>query len=162
MKRIKLRQDGSIKYVLDNSHAAEWTVGDIIADYNAKHSPYFEKRFGSDDDGYGKENYQLLVYSDSCFAGGAIFYVQYEWLTLELLGFKPAYTHFGIGTNVLELLETFAKEHNLYGIKLDTWDFQAKDFYIKNGFYVWGEFKDCPPGTITYFMRKDLRKDTDA
>ena len=28
----------------------------------------------------------------------------------------------------------------------------------KNGYTVYGEIKDCPPGTIKYFLKKNVRK----
>ena len=28
------------------------------------------------------------------------------------------------------------------------------EFYKKLGYIVWGEFKDCPPGTIHYYLYK--------
>lgn len=39
---------------------------------------------------------------------------------------------------------------------METWDFQAKGFYEKNGYTVFAEIKDCPPGTICYFLKKEF------
>jgi hypothetical protein len=37
---------------------------------------------------------------------------------------------------------------------VETWDFQALDFYKINGYEVFGKIEDCPPGTIEYHLKK--------
>ena len=39
---------------------------------------------------------------------------------------------------------------------LDTFDFQAKDFYLKHGYEVFGILDDCPKGHKRYYMKKVL------
>ena len=46
------------------------------------------------------------------------------------------------------------KENLLVGIRMGTWNFQAKLFYEKLGYKVFGEIKDCPPNTIHYDLKK--------
>ena len=62
-------------------------------------------------------------------------------------------------------VENLAKKLNMNGIRVETWDFQAKGFYEKQGFEVFAELKDCPPKTIEYQLCKYLwdkeRKITD-
>ena len=41
-------------------------------------------------------------------------------------------------------------------IHLDTFDFQAKDFYLKHGYEVFGVLDDCPKGHKRYYMKKVL------
>jgi hypothetical protein len=38
----------------------------------------------------------------------------------------------------------------------DTFDFQAKDFYLKQGYEIFGVLKDCPSGHKRYYMKKIL------
>ena len=54
----------------------------------------------------------------------------------------------------MKICQEFAKENNCIGVQLDTWNFQAPEFYKKLGYIVWGEFKDCPPGTTHYYLYK--------
>lgn len=49
----------------------------------------------------------------------------------------------------------YDEDINQTGIRMETWDFQARGFYEKNGYNVFGEIKDCPPGTICYFLKKE-------
>lgn len=62
----------------------------------------------------------------------------------------------GLGTLLLEEVERVAKENGSHLIHLDTFDFQAKDFYLAHGYSVFGELKDCPKGHTRYFMSKVL------
>ena len=41
-------------------------------------------------------------------------------------------------------------------VDLDTFDFQAKPFYEREGSSVFGVLEDYPPRHTRYFMRKDL------
>lgn len=63
-----------------------------------------------------------------------------------------------IGTSLIKKIEEFAQKNDLTGIRMETWDFQAKGFYEKMGYKIWGEMKDCPPGTICYFLEKKFIK----
>lgn len=93
-------------------------------------------------------------YGEAC--GGLFGHVEYNWLCLDQLYVDNVCRGQNIGTQLMHKAEDYAKEHNLTGIKLDTWDFQAKPFYEKLGYEVYAELKDCPPGTITYFLKKEL------
>lgn len=62
----------------------------------------------------------------------------------------------GLGTLLLEEVERVAKENGSHLIHLDTFDFQAKDFYLVHGYSVFGELEDCPKGHTRYFMSKVL------
>ena len=54
-------------------------------------------------------------------------------------------------------IEEFAKKENLTGVRMETWDFQARGFYEKNGYTVFAEIKDCPPKTTCYFLKKNTK-----
>ncbi|WP_419727432.1 hypothetical protein [Terrisporobacter petrolearius] len=49
-----------------------------------------------------------------------------------------------------------AKEEKCNLIHLDTFDFQAKDFYIKNGYEIFGVLDECPKNHKRYFLKKSL------
>jgi len=101
------------------------------------------------------KNSNFLAFDNDKLIGGAIGFVQYNWYFLDLLYVAEKYRGQNIGTSLLKQLEKFAKEQNLTGIRMETWDFQAKEFYEKNGYTVFGEIKDCPPKTICYFLKKN-------
>lgn len=82
----------------------------------------------------------------------------YCWrvLAIDVLWVKEAYRKMGYGTQLLQELEKVAKEEKCSMIHLDTFDFQAKGFYEKNGFEVFGTLENCPPGHARYYMKKEI------
>ncbi len=57
---------------------------------------------------------------------------------------------------MLNEAETIAKDMGSKLVHLDTFDFQAKDFYLKQGYNVFGKLEDCPESHVRYFMSKIL------
>ena len=80
------------------------------------------------------------------------------WSTAEvsILWVDEAYRKQGLGSQVLCAVEKEAKENGCTIIVLDTFDWQAKGFYEKNGYSVFGELKDCPKGHSRYCMSKSF------
>ena len=101
------------------------------------------------------KNCNFLAFDDDKLIGGAIGFVQYNWYFLDLLYIDDEYRGQDIGTNLIKQIEAFAKKEKLTGVRMETWDFQARGFYEKNGYVVYAEIKDCPPGTIDYFLKKE-------
>lgn len=82
----------------------------------------------------------------------------YCWscLYIDSLWVNDNYRKQGYGSKLLYEIERGAKEHGCYLIHLDTFDFQAKDFYIKHGYKVFGILGDCPKGHKRYYMKKNI------
>ena len=53
-------------------------------------------------------------------------------------------------------VERAAAEAHCTLIHLDTFDFQAKDFYLRHGYEVFGVLEDCPEGHCRYYLKKRL------
>ena len=53
-------------------------------------------------------------------------------------------------------IEKLAKKEHLTGVRMEKWNFQAKEFYEKNGYSVFAEIENCPPGTIDYYLKKEF------
>ena len=64
--------------------------------------------------------------------------------------------HQGLGAILLNKVEEKAKQLCATLSHLDTFDWQAKDFYIKHGYEVFGVLDDCPKGQKRYYMKKVL------
>ena len=77
----------------------------------------------------------------------------YGFLLVELLALGPAKGR-GLGREVMALAEAEAKRRGLVGMWLDTWTFQAPDFYRKLGFVECGRITDYPPGHDRIFYVK--------
>lgn len=103
-----------------------------------------------------RKYYNLGVYEDEKLIGGAVGIIQFGWYFLEELWIDEKYRGENIGTMLIEKIEKYAKENNLLGVRMETWNFQAKGFYEKMGYKVYATFEDCPPGTIDYFLKKKI------
>ncbi len=62
----------------------------------------------------------------------------------------------GLGSRLLEAVEEIAAERGCTLIHLDTFDFQAKDFYVRHGYEVFGILNDSPEGHCRYYLSKRL------
>lgn len=62
----------------------------------------------------------------------------------------------GLGSQLLTEVERTAKEKGCYLIHLDTFDFQAKEFYEKHGYKVFGTLEDCPKEHCRYYLMKKI------
>ncbi len=93
--------------------------------------------------------------TEGAIAGGLWGYISYGYLFVELLCMGPARGQ-GIGTAVMALAEEEARRHGCVGIWLDTFTFQAPEFYQKLGFTAFGRIADHPPGQARIFYLKRL------
>ena len=64
----------------------------------------------------------------------------------------------GLGTKLLKEAENRAKKLGATIAILDTFSFQAEDFYLKNGYKVFGRISDYPKENQEFvFLKKDLK-----
>ncbi|WP_407272895.1 GNAT family N-acetyltransferase [Radiobacillus sp. PE A8.2] len=62
----------------------------------------------------------------------------------------------GYGSSLLNEIEILARNKGCRLIFLDTFSFQAPEFYKKHGFKVVGKLEDHPQGFEQYFLEKRL------
>ena len=62
----------------------------------------------------------------------------------------------GLGTRLLAEAEAEAARRGCIGVHLETTSFRALPFYRKQGYTVFGELEDCPPGHTCFLLRKSL------
>lgn len=79
-----------------------------------------------------------------------------QWLFIDLLAVPEQGRGQGIGSKLMQMAEDLARESGCIGIWLDTFDFQAPQFYEKLGFSQFGELVDYPPGHKRHFFQKRL------
>ena len=75
---------------------------------------------------------------------------------VDTLWVDETYRGKGLGAKLLEEVEKAAKEKGCYLIHLDTFDFQAKEFYEKQGYEVFGVLDDCPTEHCRYYLKKNI------
>jgi GNAT superfamily N-acetyltransferase len=80
----------------------------------------------------------------------------YGWMFIELLIIDEKLRGGGIGTELMRRAEEEARRRGCHGIWLDSFSFQAPDFYRRLGYEIFGVLDDYPPGDRRYFLKKRL------
>lgn len=88
--------------------------------------------------------------------GGLIGYVHWGWLEIDIVWVDEFYRGKGIGKHLVDYAEHKALDTGAKRAKLNTFDFQAKEFYEKLGYVLYGRLEDYPEGHTLYYLRKDL------
>lgn len=121
-------------------------IGGGINGFNQKHG--------------GDENYKricfILYTPENKVAGGLIGATYWGWLYIDLLFIKDELRGHGYGRQLLTLTEQEARKRGAANAFLDTFSFQAQGFYEKQGYRIFGELKDFPPGHSRYYMTKEF------
>jgi GNAT superfamily N-acetyltransferase len=86
--------------------------------------------------------------------GGLVGRVVYDWLFIELLHLPASARGEGLGTSMMQQAEAFARERGLAGVWLDTYHFQARGFYEKLGYTIFGTLEGHPRNGRRFFLEK--------
>lgn len=94
---------------------------------------------------------------DGKVIGGIVAYsVMWHILYIDTLWVDKPLRNSGIGSILLRDVEKEAIEMGCHLSHLSTFDFQGKDFYIKNGYSIFGTLDDSPKGHKEFFLSKRL------
>ena len=82
----------------------------------------------------------------------------YHWdmVYIDVLFVEEQYRGQQLGSALLNKVESEARLLGATLVHLDTFDFQAKDFYLKHGYQIFGILEDCPKGHKRYYLKKNL------
>lgn len=112
----------------------------------------------------GPSQYRPLVITvrdaDQSIVGGLRGATGYGWLFTQLLVVPAAMRGAGVGSRLMTQAEQEALERGCHSAWLDTHEFQARGFYEKLGYAVFGELPDYPHGFSRIFLRKRLVPDS--
>ncbi|MEW2066106.1 GNAT family N-acetyltransferase [Streptomyces sp. NPDC007346] len=90
-------------------------------------------------------------------AGGLTGRTWAYWLHVDLLWVDARHRGRGLGSRLLAEAERVARaERACTRSRLETWDFQAPDFYRKQGYEEIGRVEDYPPGVTEFILVKRL------
>lgn len=87
-------------------------------------------------------------------AGGLAGHTWTTWLHVTYLWVDERYRGTGLGSRLLAEAEATAGGRGCRAARLETWDFQAPDFYRKQGYEVACVIPDYPPGATEYTLTK--------
>jgi len=82
--------------------------------------------------------------------------IHWDWFYLDLMWIKEEFRGQGYGRQLLKLAEDEARALGAKRAYLDTFSFQAPDFYKKFGYEIFGELKDFPEGHQRHYFTKEL------
>lgn len=98
----------------------------------------------------------IIKHNDTFIAGlHADIYI-WKILHINLLFVEEDHRNKGLASLLLHKAEEEAKAKGARLAHLDTFDFQAKDFYLKHGYEIFGTLEECPPGHQRYYLKKQL------
>ncbi|HLM02904.1 MAG TPA: GNAT family N-acetyltransferase [Pyrinomonadaceae bacterium] len=83
-------------------------------------------------------------------------YGSFGWLYISALWVSENVRGCGHGARLMNAIEREACKNGCVNAYLDTFSFQAPEFYKKLGYTVFGELEDFPAGHSRIFMRKSL------
>ena len=86
--------------------------------------------------------------------GGILADIKWGWLHVDWLWIDEHIRKDGWGARLLGTMEQYALSQGITNFHLETTSFQALPFYQKQGYSVFGELPDMPPGHVSYFLRK--------
>ena len=109
------------------------------------------------------ENYSPLVIllSDPVtddIVGGLHGGTMFSYLHVDLLFVPENMRRAGIGRRLLTDAEAEALRRGCHAVWLDTFSFQARGFYERLGYTVYGTLEDYPAGHSRFFLTKRLGK----
>jgi GNAT superfamily N-acetyltransferase len=88
--------------------------------------------------------------------GGLLGEIWAAWLHVRTLALAAPARRRGFGTELMKRAELYAVERGCTDAFLDTFSFQARPFYEKLGYRVFGMLENHPVGHQHYFMTKQL------
>ncbi|MGV9251843.1 GNAT family N-acetyltransferase [Streptomyces sp. NPDC003697] len=90
-------------------------------------------------------------------AGGLVGHTWTTWLHVAYLWVDARHRGRGLGSRLLARAErTARRERRCRAARLETWDFQAPEFYRRHGYKVVCAIPDYPPGITEYTLIKPL------
>ncbi len=101
-------------------------------------------------------HFSVFAKSNTKIIGGALIWEHSDALYIDILWCDDNYRKKGIGTKIISIIDEVATDKGLSKLFVDTYAFQAKEFYQKHGFYCIGTVPEYLLGYDRIFMRKDV------
>lgn len=105
---------------------------------------------------HGYRPLRLMLFRDGedTPAGGIQGHCYAAWLHMLMVYLPEDLRRRGLGAQLVARIESEARARGCIGAYLDTFEWQARPFYEKQGYRLFGTLPDCPPGRSRYFLMK--------
>ena len=136
---------------------------EIMVDYapdQAENSVISEGVFAAHADLIGEKDKSFSVFLKNDAGqvfGGVQASFDTESVYIDLLWVDETLRNKGYGKQLLNAVEKEAVKNGCQSLTVDTWDFQAEEFYLKNGYQRIGEVKNYWKGHSKIFLRKTIQ-----
>lgn len=132
---------------VDKPEEAAWEIiGRGLQNFNIQHA--------------GAENFQRLCFAlrapNQELVGGTLGEIYWDWLHIDLMWIKEELRGHGYGHRLLVAIEDEARQRGANYVFLDTFSFQAPEFYQQHGYRLFGELPNFPAGHTRFFFMKEL------
>lgn len=121
-------------------------VVDGLAAFNAAHSTVTSERKVA----------VTALDDDRSVVGGLLGRTDHGWFYVGWLWVSEGLRGHGLGTQLMERAEAAAHERGCHHAHLTTLEFQARAFYERRGYRVFGTLDDYPRPYQRFFMQKEL------
>jgi GNAT superfamily N-acetyltransferase len=86
--------------------------------------------------------------------GGVLGLIRWRWLYVSKLWMSAEHRGAGHGAALMAAAESHARARGCLGAYLDTFEYQARPFYEKLGYVLFGTLDGYPPGYRQYHLAK--------
>jgi GNAT superfamily N-acetyltransferase len=107
----------------------------------------------------GKNDYRALavtIRDRGKIVGGLVAESNWGWMYISSLWVVDRHRGKGFGSALMQTAETEARKRGVRNVFLDSFTFQAPQFYVKLGYREYGRLKDFPVGHDRISMMKAL------
>ena len=111
-----------------------------------------EKQIGPSNE----EPVKFVAFDIEGVVGGLIGHIRWRWLYVAKLWVDERARRQGVGTKLLTAAEDLARSRSCIGVSLDTFEYQARPFYEKLGYELFGTLDGYPPGSRQFYLSKKL------
>lgn len=125
-------------------------IKDRICEYNESNVPFDSLITSSEINRYIQDDKGNIIAGINCI------YYAWKCIYVDALWVKEEFRHAVFGSELLGEIEKISKDYGCHIVHLDTFDFRAEDFYIKQGYDIHGVLDDCPQGHKRYYIKKIL------
>ncbi|QDY86076.1 GNAT family N-acetyltransferase [Paenibacillus polymyxa] len=88
--------------------------------------------------------------------GGLLSVLCWNWVEVDILWVDEGHRGKGYGSQLLGEIEQMARDKGCNLIQLNTFSFQAPEFYEKHGYEVIGVIDEAPRGFKHYYYKKNI------